>query len=32
MAAVVRGEAAVDPAVQHHLVEAVAATPEFPRG
>jgi DNA-binding NarL/FixJ family response regulator len=30
--AVVRGEAAIDPAVQHHLVEAVAATPELPHG
>jgi DNA-binding NarL/FixJ family response regulator len=32
IAAVVRGEAAIDPAVQHHLVEAVAATPELPHG
>jgi DNA-binding NarL/FixJ family response regulator len=30
--AVVRGEAAIDPAVQHHLVEAVAAKPELPHG
>jgi len=30
--AVVRGEAAIDPAVQHHLVEAVAGTPELPHG
>jgi DNA-binding NarL/FixJ family response regulator len=30
--AVVRGEAAIDPAVQHHLVDAVAAAPEFPHG
>jgi DNA-binding NarL/FixJ family response regulator len=27
IAAVVRGDAAIDPAVHHHLVEAVAATP-----
>jgi DNA-binding NarL/FixJ family response regulator len=32
IAAVVRGDAAIDPAVQHHLVEAVAATPELPNG
>jgi DNA-binding NarL/FixJ family response regulator len=32
IAAVVRGEAAIDPAVQHHLVEAVAAGPELPHG
>jgi DNA-binding NarL/FixJ family response regulator len=32
IAAVVRGEAAIDPAVQHHLVEAVAAKPELPHG
>jgi DNA-binding NarL/FixJ family response regulator len=32
IAAVVRGEAAIDPAVQHHLVEAVAAKPELPAG
>jgi DNA-binding NarL/FixJ family response regulator len=32
IAAVVRGEAAIDPAVQHHLVDAVAATPELPHG
>jgi DNA-binding NarL/FixJ family response regulator len=31
IAAVVRGEAAIDPAVQHHLVEAVAR-PEAPDG
>jgi len=30
--AVVRGEAAIDPAVQHHLVEAVAGTPELQHG
>lgn len=30
--AVARGEAAIDPAVQHHLVEAVAAKPELPHG
>jgi DNA-binding NarL/FixJ family response regulator len=30
--AVVRGEAAIDPAVQHHLVDAVAARPELPNG
>jgi DNA-binding NarL/FixJ family response regulator len=30
--AVVRGDAAIDPAVQRHLVEAVAATPELPNG
>jgi DNA-binding NarL/FixJ family response regulator len=32
IAAVVRGEAAIDPAVQHHLVDAVAAPPELPDG
>lgn len=32
IAAVVRGEAAIDPAVQHHLVDAVAATAELPDG
>jgi DNA-binding NarL/FixJ family response regulator len=32
IAAVARGEAAIDPAVQHHLVEAVAAKPELPHG
>jgi DNA-binding NarL/FixJ family response regulator len=32
IAAVVRGEAAIDPAVQHHLLEAVAARPELPNG
>jgi DNA-binding NarL/FixJ family response regulator len=32
IAAVIRGDAAIDPAVQHHLVEAVAATPELPNG
>jgi DNA-binding NarL/FixJ family response regulator len=32
IAAVVRGEAAIDPAVQHHLVDAVAHRPEFPDG
>ena len=32
IAAVVRGDAAIDPAVQHHLVEAVAAAPELPHG
>jgi DNA-binding NarL/FixJ family response regulator len=32
IAAVVRGDAAIDPAVQHHLVEAVAATPDLPNG
>ena len=32
IAAVVRGEAVIDPAVQHHLVEAVAAKPELPHG
>jgi DNA-binding NarL/FixJ family response regulator len=32
IAAVVRGDAAIDPAVQHHLVAAVAATPELPHG
>jgi DNA-binding NarL/FixJ family response regulator len=30
IAAVVRGEAAIDPAVQHHLVDAVAGRPELP--
>ena len=32
IAAVVRGDAAIDPAVQHHLVDAVAASPEIPDG
>jgi DNA-binding NarL/FixJ family response regulator len=32
IAAVVRGDAAIDPAVQHHLVDAVAAPPELPDG
>lgn len=32
IAAVVRGEAAIDPAVQHHLVAAVAGRPELPDG
>jgi len=32
IAAVARGEAAIDPAVQHHLVEAVAAKPKLPHG
>jgi DNA-binding NarL/FixJ family response regulator len=32
IAAVARGEAAIDPAVQHHLVEAVATKPELPHG
>ena len=32
IAAVARGEAAIDPAVQHHLVEAVAAKSELPHG
>ncbi|HZO35060.1 MAG TPA: response regulator transcription factor [Gaiellaceae bacterium] len=32
IAAVVRGEAAIDPAVQHHLVEAVAGSPDLPDG
>jgi DNA-binding NarL/FixJ family response regulator len=32
IAAVVRGDAAIDPAVQHHLVDAVTAPPEFPDG
>jgi DNA-binding NarL/FixJ family response regulator len=32
IAAVVRGEAAIDPAVQHHLVEAVVRRPELPDG
>jgi DNA-binding NarL/FixJ family response regulator len=32
IAAVVRGEAAIDPAVQHHLVDAVAGRPELPDG
>ena len=32
IAAVVRGEAAIDPAVQHHLVEAVAGRTELPDG
>jgi DNA-binding NarL/FixJ family response regulator len=30
--AVVRGDAAIDPAVQHHLVAAVAGQPELPDG
>src|SRR5581483_8374426 len=30
IAAVVRGEAAIDPAVQHHLVHAVAGRPDLP--
>lgn len=30
--AVARGEAAIDPAVQHHLVAAVAAAPDLPDG
>ena len=32
IAAVVRGEAAIDPAVQRHLVEAVAGRPDLPDG
>jgi DNA-binding NarL/FixJ family response regulator len=32
IAAVVRGEAAIDPAVQHHLVDAVAGASELPDG
>ena len=32
IAAVVRGDAVIDPAVQHHLVEAVAGRPELPDG
>jgi DNA-binding NarL/FixJ family response regulator len=32
IAAVVRGEAAIDPAVQHHLVDAVAGAAELPDG
>lgn len=32
IAAVVRGDASIDPAVQHHLVAAVAASPESPDG
>jgi DNA-binding NarL/FixJ family response regulator len=32
IAAVVRGDAVIDPAVQHHLVAAVAAQPELPDG
>jgi DNA-binding NarL/FixJ family response regulator len=32
IAAVVRGDAAIDPAVQHHLVDAVAGGPELPDG
>ncbi len=32
IAAVVRGDAAIDPAVQHHLVEAVATGPDLPDG
>jgi DNA-binding NarL/FixJ family response regulator len=32
IAAVARGEAAIDPAVQHHLVDAVAGRPKLPDG
>jgi DNA-binding NarL/FixJ family response regulator len=32
IAAVIRGDAAIDPAVQHHLVDAVAGRPELPDG
>ena len=32
VAAVVRGEAAIDPSVQHHLVDAVAGVGELPDG
>jgi DNA-binding NarL/FixJ family response regulator len=32
IAAVVRGEAAIDPAVQHHVVDAVTRRPELPDG
>ena len=32
IAAVVRGDAVIDPAVQHHLVDAVAGRPELPDG
>ena len=32
IAAVTRGEAAIDPAVQHHLVDAVAGRPDLPDG
>jgi len=32
IAAVVRGDAAIDPAVQHHLVDAVAGRPDLPDG
>jgi DNA-binding NarL/FixJ family response regulator len=32
IAAVVRGDAAIDPAVQRHLVDAVAGQPELPGG
>jgi DNA-binding NarL/FixJ family response regulator len=32
IAAVVRGDAAIDPAVQHHLVDAVVAPPDHPDG
>jgi DNA-binding NarL/FixJ family response regulator len=32
IAAVVRGDAAIDPAVQHHLVAAVTEQPELPDG
>jgi DNA-binding NarL/FixJ family response regulator len=32
IAAVARGDAAIDPAVQHHLVDAVAGRPELPDG
>jgi DNA-binding NarL/FixJ family response regulator len=32
IAAVMRGEAAIDPSVQHHLVDAVAGRPQLPDG
>ncbi len=32
IAAVLRGDAVIDPAVQHHLVDAVAGGPELPDG
>ncbi len=32
IAAVIRGDAAIDPAVQHHLVDAVASRPQLPDG
>lgn len=32
IAAVVRGDAAIDPAVHHHLVDAVAGRPDLPDG